>query len=172
MEIWNPIPQYEGYYEVSNLGNVKSIEKIVEFNHWITNKRHKKINKEKILKQNNVRGYKCVCLYKNNIGKFFRVNRLVALAFLGPSDLQVDHIDNDKNNNNLNNLQYLSAKENLIKSKKFRHIIGETGTSYFKRDNKWRASKTIDGKFYHIGLFDNRQDAYNAVINFTKNEKV
>jgi vacuolar-type H+-ATPase subunit I/STV1 len=172
MEIWKPIPQYEGYYEVSNLGNVKSIEKIVEFNHWITNKRHKKLNKEKILKPNNVKGYLCVGLYKNNMGKYFRVNRLVALAFLGQSELQVDHIDNDKTNNKLSNLQYLSCKENLIKARNLKHIVGETGTSYFKRDNKWRASKSIDGKVYHIGLFNNRQDAYNAFINFALNEKV
>ena len=122
MEIWKPIPQYEGYYEVSNLGNIKSVEKVVEFNHWITNKRHKKVNKEKILKQNNVKGYMCITLYKNNTGRTYRVNRLVALSFLGNSDLQVDHIDNDRTNNNLNNMQYLSARENLIKQE-MRNIL-------------------------------------------------
>lgn len=93
-EIWKPINNYTKY-EVSNLGRV----------------RNKKTGK--VLKSvTNSHGYKIVCLY-NEKGKTFRVHRLVLNAFTNPSELQVNHIDEDKTNNRLENLEWVTCKENI-----------------------------------------------------------
>lgn len=93
-----------GLYEVSNLGNVRRLRFI--------NGRHN-IEKIKMCKQTlNTWGYITVNLCKNGKSNTKRVHRLVAVAFLGNSDLQVDHIDGNKQNNRLDNLEYVTAKEN------------------------------------------------------------
>ena len=100
-EIWKPIKGYEGLYQVSNFGRVKSL----------------KFGKEKILKQskNKKTGYLHVVLCKNGILKTFRVHRLVAEAFLdNPNNLPcVNHKDENKTNNNVDNLEWCNAKYNL-----------------------------------------------------------
>lgn len=101
-EIWCPIEGYEGLYEVSNLGNVRSLG-------------NKKTKKTKILKQNmNTSGYLRVYLCKNGKQKQFKVHRLVAEAFI-PNLFgypQVNHIDEDKTNNHIDNLEWCDNKYN------------------------------------------------------------
>ena len=100
IEKWKPIDGFEGLYEISNLGRVKSLN----------------YGKEKILKpQNNGKGgYLYVELWKNGKGKKFRVHRLVASAFLpNPEGFeQVNHINEDKTNNIVSNLEFCDAKYN------------------------------------------------------------
>lgn len=101
-EIWKPIKGYEGLYEVSNLGRIKSLN----YNHT---------GKEKILKPTKDRyGYLQVTLCKNNIKKQYTVHRLVAEAFIdNPDNLpQVNHKDENKQNNNVDNLEWCDAKYN------------------------------------------------------------
>lgn len=92
MEIWKDIKGYEGLYEVSNLGRVKSKRKIL-----------KPINGE----------YLKVGLSKNGIQKTLYIHRLVAETFLGKSNLQVNHKDEDKHNNNIENLEFVTHRENM-----------------------------------------------------------
>lgn len=101
MEIWKDIESYIGLYQVSNLGQIKSLRS------------------NKILKpsSSSTGGYLYVCLYKDGKGKCFSIHRLVAIAFI-PNEQnfsQVDHIDNNKKNNRVENLQWLSQTENLRK---------------------------------------------------------
>ena len=99
-EYWKPVLGYEGHYQVSNFGRVKSI----------------KFGKERILKPGkNAKGYLQVCLWKNGKGKTFRVNRLVAEAFLpNPDSLpEVNHKDENKLNNNAENLEWCNRKFNI-----------------------------------------------------------
>lgn len=108
MEIWKDIHGYEGLYQVSNFGRVKRLkrEKL-----WRGTK--VKID-EKIMSISKDRsGYFTIQLYNNNIDKRHRVHRLVASAFIGVSELQVNHIDGIKTNNNINNLEYVTASENI-----------------------------------------------------------
>ena len=104
-EIWKDIPEYEGY-QVSNLGRVKSLERIDALGHRL---------KEKILKPSiSHNGYYRVCLHKNSIGKMHVVHRLVWIAFNGPipEGLQVNHINEIKSDNRLSNLNLMTPKEN------------------------------------------------------------
>ena len=105
-EIWKDIPNYEGIYQASNLGRVKSLERIDALGHRL---------KERILKpQINHRGYYQVVLYKNSKIKTYRINRLVWIAFNGqiPENMQVNHINEIKSDNRLSNLNLMTPKEN------------------------------------------------------------
>jgi len=112
-EVWKDVVGYEGYYKVSNLGNVKSLDRIVDNEGKYF--RHLK-GKPKAQKQQH-NGYMTVNLYKNGINKqykTFRVHRLVAEAFLpNPNNLPfVNHKDENKQNNNVNNLEWCTQQYN------------------------------------------------------------
>lgn len=105
-EIWKDIVNYEGLYQVSNLGNVRSLS--------FGARNIRKSNKIKLLKQSPTNcGYLKVQLYKNGY-KMFYVHRLVAIAFLpNPENKkQINHIDGNKQNNNVLNLEWSSASDN------------------------------------------------------------
>lgn len=111
-EIWRPIKNYEGLYEISNFGNVKSLERYSD-----TKNKYgymKRSVKEKILNPSiSSKGYMKVTL-SNDKNKIFSVHRLVAQAFLpNPDNLpQVNHIDGNKQNNKVDNLEWCTNKEN------------------------------------------------------------
>jgi hypothetical protein len=101
MEVFKDIPGYEGLYQASDIGNIKSLYK-------------RYFNSEMILKPgNDNRGYKIVVLVKDKKRETKLVHRLVISAFLGEKCLQVNHIDGIKSNNNILNLEYVTAKENI-----------------------------------------------------------
>lgn len=109
-EIWKDIDGYIGYYKVSNLGNVRSVDRIVS--HW---KGGEQLRKCKLLKQaDDGNCYKFVCLQKNGKRKIYKVHRLVAEAFIpNPNNYQcVNHIDEDKHNNCVDNLEWCTQKYN------------------------------------------------------------
>lgn len=109
-EIWKDIKGFEGLYQASNLGRIKSLEKF---------KKGKNGSlasvKEKILKPGITRnGYYRVALCKNSIRKFYLVHRLVFEAFNCQitEGLQVNHINEIKSDNRLSNLNLMTCKEN------------------------------------------------------------
>ena len=109
-ELWKSIKGYEGLYEVSTLGRVRSIKRVV------VNKRKRKMTiKETILKPENVyNGYERVFLCKNGKGVHKRVATLVYESFVGaiPEGLEIDHINGDNRDNRLANLRVCTHKEN------------------------------------------------------------
>ena len=112
-EIWKDIKGYEGKYQISNLGNVKSVYRKV--NHRYRGKEKTRTIYEKILKKAvNRFGYEYVCLTDKSKGKKLKVHRLVAEAFI-PNPLNkktVNHIDGNKSNNCVDNLEWSTYLEN------------------------------------------------------------
>lgn len=102
-EIWKNIPEYNGLYQVSNMGRVKSLN-------------YKGTGKEKILKPaTNKEGYLRVGLCKDGKRKRFRIHRLVAIHFIpNPNNLpEVNHIDENKTNNCVENLEWCDRVYNI-----------------------------------------------------------
>lgn len=102
MEIWRDIVGYEGLYQVSNLGRVKSLN-------------YRGSKKEKILSLNRERtGYERVQLYKEGQHKVERIHRLVATAFIPNPENKpcIDHINTDRSDNRVENLRWVTHKEN------------------------------------------------------------
>jgi len=171
-EIWKDIPDYEGLYQASNLGRIKSLgRKRIMPNGGI------RTYPEKVFKPADRNGYLKVDLHKNGKAKSFSVHRLVWEAFNGKTDLPIDHIiEKDKKNNRLSNLQALSVRDNTIKyvmstNKSSKYI----GVSWHKMVKKWTAKITINNKRIHLGCFDTEIEAANAfqkALTETKNSTI
>ena len=156
-EIFKDITGYEGLYQVSNLGNVKSLpRKMIKKGIYIS--------KEKILKQSVLTsGYYVVNLTKNKKQKVFTIHQLVAIAFLNHTpekyDFIVDHINNNKLDNRVENLQVITQRENTSKDRRNK-TSNYTGVYWYKPSNKWRANIYINGKSIHLGRFDSEYEAH------------
>lgn len=170
MEIWKDIKGYEGLYQVSNLGRVKSLKRYV----W--NGKSYYLKNERILKFGMMNsGYKFVGLWKNNKSKNASVHQLVAMAFLGHKPcgykLVVDHINNDKLDNRAENLQIVTNRFNSSKDK-----VGtskHTGVSLQKQTHKnkngsyrfyeyWCASIVVNRKTISLGNYKTEEQAARA----------
>lgn len=146
-EIWKDIEGYEGRYQVSNYGRVKSLE----FERP-TKCNATRITKEKILsKRLDSKGYSFVMLYDgapNNKAKSYKVHRLVASAFISNKDNkpQVNHKDLNKSNNLVDNLEWVTQSENI------QHALrnGAMRPTYGKRPEYWR-SRIAEGVTKHQG---------------------
>jgi hypothetical protein len=113
LEIWKDVKSFEGIYQVSNLGRVKSLSRNFILKGKVNNL-HTRVVKEKILKPLNIQGYMRVVLCKNRIKKNFQVHRLVALHFIDNPENKshVNHKDCVKDNNNVINLEWCTPSEN------------------------------------------------------------
>lgn len=124
-EIWKPIRGYEGLYEVSNLGRVRSLARTD------TGYRcGRKPTYDKELAYYLVRGYYAVVLYKRGKQKHFLVHRLVADAFIpNPNNYpQINHKDENPKNNIVDNLEWCTGKYNV---------------NYGKRKEKWLEHENV-----------------------------
>lgn len=153
-EIWKDIPNYEGYYQVSNIGNVKSMTRLNYRGYLIS---------EKILRTGNVYGYKYVILLKDRIRRIYRVHKLVAMAFLKHEPcgmrLVVNHINHDKSDNRLSNIEIITQRENAS----LKHIPSKSmyvGVTVNK--SSFVAKIVINGKIKYLGSFQKEYDAHLA----------
>lgn len=112
-EMWKDIPNYEGIYQASTFGKIRTCEGKTTYTkrhgirHW----------KQRILKpkgETYKTGYR-VTLWKEGKSKDWLVARLIATTFLGESDLTVNHIDGNRFNNHIDNLEWCSKAENIRK---------------------------------------------------------
>lgn len=116
-EIWRDIPGYEGRYQVSNLGRVKSLPRVVERRNVLCNCISRVTVPGRILKpqKQKISGHLEVKLGRSP-AKHYRIHRLVAEAFLGPcpTGMEVCHNDSDPTNNCVSNLRYDTRHSNRI----------------------------------------------------------
>ena len=117
-EVWRPIPGYEGYYEVSNLGRVRSVPRTREVKNRYggTSVRTDKGVVMSPIEHSN--GYLYVTLARDGLRINHYIHRLVARAFCeGAEDgLVVDHKDGDKRNNHCDNLEWVTQKLNVVRA--------------------------------------------------------
>ena len=163
-EIWKPIPHYEGIYEASSFGRIRTCEGKTTY----TKKHGVRHWKQRILKpkgQTYQTGYR-VSLWKDGKSKDFLVARLVASAFYGESNLTVNHIDGNRFNNNVENLEWCSLAENIrkgfetglypqMKIRVFEKATGETkefrslsmASKYYGHNDGFFSNKISRGKY-------------------------
>jgi len=159
-EIWKDVVGFENLYQISNLGQVKSLERTIK---------NRKI-KSKIIKTFliNNKYLKCTLHKENKSFKFF-IHRLVCLHFLPiiENKNQVNHIDKNSLNNNLNNLEWVSRIENMCHAyKTIKTSSKYTGVYWKNREQKWFSEISINNKNIYLGRFDNEEDAYQARVNY------
>ena len=139
-EIWLPIDNFEDSYMVSNIGFVRSLDRYVEYicRGKLTTRLHKgKIRKLKLGDD----GYYCLDLYdKNCVEHWYRVNRLVAQAFIPNPENKpfVNHIDGVKTNNHVDNLEWSTELENT------KHAIEIGLIKYVGSDNPNSSYTDVD----------------------------
>lgn len=128
-EIWKDVKGYEGLYQVSNIGNVRSVDRYVN---------NRKIKGKSLLPSDTGRGYLGVSLYKNGNKKTLNIHKLVANSFIPctKNKSQVNHKDGDKHNNNVSNLEWCSCSENIKHAfrmglkKPSKTFLGRTGDKH------------------------------------------
>lgn len=141
-EIWKDIAGYEGLYQVSNMGRVKSLERTRNMNNPNAKSPAFAPVNERILTFGKSLGYRRVILAKDGVNRGFRVHKLVALAFIpNPENkTQINHKDGDKHNNRAENLEWVTPSENQ------QHAL-KTG---LRNGLKWRKTVnqySLDGTF-------------------------
>lgn len=151
MEEFRDIKGYEGLYQISDLGRVKSLERPVRCKAGGF-----RTVKERILNSKaNKSGYLLVTLSVRDKKESKSIHQLVASAFIEKktiiSDLVVDHKDNNKLNNNKSNLQLITPRHNSSKDRK--GTSKYTGVCWHKKSKKWCASIQIKGKAVWLGVF-------------------
>lgn len=171
MEIWKKIPLFNNEYEVSNLGRVRSLDRYTNDRYGNPTLRH-----GRILKQSNSNGYKMVRVTIQGLSRSYGVHQLVSLAFIDEgyieNNLVTDHIDGNRSNNNLSNLQVVTHRENISRSKsgssKYR------GVYFCKASKKWKAQIQHENKKIHLGFFTEESEAsivYQQALNKLRQSK-
>ena len=166
-EIWKDIENYEGHYQVSNLGRVRNKSKRIMKSYQINS------------------GYLCLKLHKSSERSSVLIHRLVLLTFKPiehPQDYEVNHLDEDKTNNALSNLEWCSSSENKqhsLQSGRYdkiftmRNSLGKkhlTSTyskyhnvTYDKQRGKWVAAISHQGRTHFQGRYMTEEEAAVAV---------
>jgi len=129
-EIWKDIKGYEGYYQISNFGNVKSLKR-KRYNHRL--QKIIEISTEKFLKPfADKKGYLRIKLQSNTNKRTISIHKLVAQTFISnPNNYpQINHIDGVKTNNCVNNLEWCTCSYNVQEA--FRLGLSKKGKNHFR----------------------------------------
>lgn len=166
MEIWKPVKNYEGIYEISSYGNLRSVDRQCIYKNGTTKLLKGKPKKLQYIQDK----YVITTLSKNNTLKTFTVHSLVAEAFLPriANKTQINHIDGNKHNNHIENLEWVTPSENKLHAfqtglQKRTGISKYHNVTYYdnpiRPKRKWRASIRHKGKNYGLRTFLTEEDA-------------
>lgn len=166
IEIWKDIPGYEGLYQASNLGRIKSLKK-----EWIAGKNGTRKQQEKILSPGITKGYYQLKLHKNKKYKNYRIHQIIAITFLNHitcgMNLVIDHINDNKLDNRVENLQIVTNRFNSHKTQG-KYSSKYKGVHLHKQCYKnkiyiyYQSRIMINGKKKSLGYFKNEYDAHLA----------
>lgn len=169
-EIWRDIPEYKDSYQISNLGRVKSKERV----------RYRKLIDQnvtypgKLMKQHvDASGYFRITLCRDGKRILNLVHHLVFWTFnthiVAKKGYHIDHVNQDQKDNRLENLQHIEERQNYIKrslcSKKTSKYVG---VCWDKSKNRWLATIRVGKRQVYLGLFKNEEDAAMAYLNKLK----
>jgi hypothetical protein len=150
MEVWKDVPEFEGIYQASDLGRVKSLSRTVAH----TKGSGARQIRERILHPGvNNKGYLHVVLSKNGITKSTRVHRIIAKLFnpnIHSDILEVNHKDGDKLNNKSTNLEWVTHHKNIIHS--WEHGLSVPTGAALLIGSKHPSSKSVH-QFTKDGVF-------------------
>ena len=167
MEIWKDIKGYEGKYQISSFGRVKSLPRKTN------NRNGSYTTKERILKAGlSGCGYLTTALSKDGKCKTFKIHQLVAIVFLNHNpcghNLVIDHLDNNPKNNRVDNLEIVTARENANR-RKVKRTSTYSGVCWDKDRKRWRGCIYLNGKTKYLGLFTSEIEAAKAYQNALNN---
>lgn len=169
-EIWKPIKGWEGLYEISNLGRVKSISRICNADKGFHKNR---TLKERILKPYKTRkGYLTVGLSNNGYKKFYLVHVLIAQAFIPNPENKpfIDHINTIKDDNRIENLRWVTAHENMtnplsIQARKDAYASGRIDKTPFRHTNRRRrGDSNLASKVVCVNPKNLQTTYYNCIL--------
>lgn len=133
-EVWKPVAGYEGIYEVSDCGRVRSLDRVIE-----TARCSRRIRGRVLSPKNNTGGYQQVSLFRDGKRKDYLVSRLVAEAFCEHPEGNdvVNHLDNTPSNNRASNLEWTTHLGNAQHSvrqhrRRVRPVVRSDGRTYAK----------------------------------------
>ena len=156
MEMWRDIRGYEGLYQVSNYGRVRSLDRYVK-----GKSNSLRLLKGRIIRQIQHGDYLHVLLYRNGVGKWLEVHQLVAQTFIpNPHDYDVvHHKDHDPSNNRVENLEWMPNNEHAAMHAAIRAKERGWGTTVYQY--------TLDGEL--VAIFPSTSEAAKQ-FGFDKNE--
>ena len=164
-EVWKDIKGYEGYYQVSNLGRIKRVERKVKTRN--RNGEYELLLKENILQGfYSPKGYVRVLLTKDTKNKTYMIHRLVAEAFIpNPNNFpQINHIDGIKNHNNVENLEWCTQSYNIRHS--YEIGLRETMDEVLMKNRKKQSKKVAK-----YDVYGNLLEVYESVNEASRKNK-
>lgn len=159
-EIWKDVVGFDGFYEVSNTGRVRSVDRIIKS----SKRSHFKL-KGKIVGNKNNAGYMVVTISKELLSEERLIHRIVAEAFIpNPNNLpQVNHINGDKKDNRVENLEWVSNRENTCHARVGKFTSKHSNVCWLPDRKKWKSYIQINNKRIQLGRFDTEEEAFAAV---------
>jgi hypothetical protein len=168
-EVWKPIPNYEGIYEVSSWGRVKSLDKVKY--HYAAKNNLANI-KGRILTYKLSNNYRYVDLYFNGSYKRYTIHVLVYSVFYGIVTLGkiINHKDSDRLNNYYKNLEEVFPRENSTHYHRVnkKNLVGAHYDGSGKRLKRWRSSIIYNKKKIGLGSYFTEKEAHEAYLDFLK----
>ncbi len=165
-EIWVAVKGYDGLYEVSNMGRVRSLDFVIQAKGTSKKRQWRGC----VLKQGiNTAGYYVVSLHLRGKSSTRQVHQLVAIGFLnhqiGGRALIVNHIDGEKLNNRVDNLEIVTYRQNnstCFRKNTEKYTSKYVGVCLDKKSKKWIASIMINKKIKYLGSFKEEIEASKA----------